>query len=74
MKIGSRIWAVRVARREKQKKKYLKARDPDISSQLDTIPTKFGRVVDPRDVITLVKLENKLFIMVTLVSGKILPL
>ena len=35
----------------------------------DTIPTKFGRVVDPRNVITLAKFENKRVIIVTLVSS-----
>jgi len=35
----------------------------------DTIPTKLGGVVDPRDIIIIVKYEIKLFIMVTLVSG-----
>ena len=73
MKIGSRVWAVRVARKEKTKTK-IKARDPDISPQrggatADTIPTKFDRVFDPRDVISLAKFESKRFMIVTLVSG-----
>ena len=61
MELGSRVWAVRVVRKEKNKQKIKwKARDPDISphrggAAADTIPTKLGRVVDPRDVITLAK-------------------
>ena len=48
--------------------------DPDISplrwgATVHTISIKFGRVVDPRDVIILAKFENKRFIIVTLVSG-----
>ena len=74
MEIGSWVWDVRVARKEKKIIIIKKARDPDISSQrggatADTIPTKFGRVVDPRDVITLAKFENNRFIIVTLVRG-----
>ena len=74
MEIGSRVWAVRVARKEKKEK----ARDPDISpprggATADTIPIRFSRVVDPRDVISLAKFENKRFIIVTLVSGRVLP-
>ena len=57
-----------------EKKKKLQARDPYFSpprgdATADTIPTKLGRVVDPRDVITTAKFEIKRFIIVTVVSG-----
>ena len=72
MELGSRVWAVHVARKEETKKQ--KARDPDISplsggATAVTIATKFGRFVDSRDVFTLAKFENKRFITVTLISG-----
>jgi len=35
----------------------------------DTITTKLGGVIDPREVITLAKYEIKLFVIVTLVIG-----
>ena len=48
-------------------------KDPDISPRGgatgNTTPTKFGRVVEPRNIITLAEFENKRFIIVTLVSG-----
>ena len=53
MEIGSRVWAVSVAIGMKKRKK---ARDPYISpprggTTAETIPTKLGNVVYPRDVI-----------------------
>ena len=75
MEIGSRVWAVRVARKEK---KIIKGTWPRYFTTTwgrnrwyD--PTKFGRAVDPRDVITLAKCENKRFMLVTWGSGRILP-
>ena len=61
VEIGSRVWAVRVARKEK--KKWM-ARDPGIppprgGATADTIPTKFSRVVDPQDVIAFAKFEKQ---------------
>ena len=56
MEIGSRVWAVRIS-------------PPCGGATADTIVTKFGKVVEPLDVITLAKFENKRFIIVTLVSG-----
>ena len=58
--IGSRVWAVRVARKEKTKKNNKKHATPIFTTwgaTADTIPTKFGRVVDARDVIILAKFE-----------------
>ena len=76
VEIGSRVWAVRVARKEKII--IIQCTRPWFSplragATAHTITTKFGRVVDPRDVITLAKFENKRFIIVTLVCGRILP-
>ena len=75
VEIGSRVWAVRVARKENTEKIIIKGtRDPDISplrggATAHTIPTKFCRVIHPHDIITLAEFENKRFIIVTLVSG-----
>ena len=74
---SSRVWAVRVARKEK-KIIIIKGRRPRYFTTTwgvtaDTIPTIFCRVVDPHDVVTLAKFENKWFIIVTLAGGWILP-
>ena len=59
---------LRVARNNEKQKEIKKARDSYISlrggATADTIPTKLGRVGEPRDIITPAK-----FIIVTLVSG-----
>ena len=56
----------------------IKGTRPDISlprggATDDTIPTKFYRVVDPRDVINPAKCEIKRFIIVNLLSGWSIP-
>jgi len=74
VEIGSLVWSVRVAEKDKTKKINERHASRIISYNVrgvpaDTIPTKLVGVVDLRDVITHAKCEIKLFIIVTLVNG-----
>jgi len=76
VEIDTRVWAVRVARKDKtQKNKRHSNRifHHHVEGPAETISTELGGVVDQRDIIALAKYDTKLFVIVTLVSGWSLP-